>query len=182
MPWNSDVSASEIADLRSELADLRQINLRRSDREHLSIAVNLTMTLALIAVEALARSSMPMAGVLALEILDWLDDPAAAEAAFGIRHRGGVSKARSEAIAFRNARLLDLKRAHAVWSILPPGPAAKAMRSNFDRYETTRWLRDRHHSTPPTIEPARTWWRILRGDVPMPGVDRLRQIIAREIQ
>jgi hypothetical protein len=96
---------------------------------------------------------------------------------------GGVSPARSIAIDERNRALRRLYADLPEFRSLAPAAAARAMVQAFDRYETDRWQpREKDHVDAPSAEPAATFWRILKSKAPMLRADRLRQILADEIQ
>lgn len=108
----------------------------------------------------------------------WLASGAAGsvDQALALRSVGGVSPARALLLAERDDLLRDLHRQH--WPDLAPAAAARVMWQSFDRYERHRAPRERDAIQAPAGEPAAAWWRILRSGAPMPGVERLRQLLS----
>nr|KZA99970.1 hypothetical protein A4A59_19535 [Rhizobium leguminosarum] len=100
--------------------------------------------------------------------------------AFGFRRQGGVSPRRAASNTRRNDILLHLKQSHPEWSALSPAVASRRMRKAFDQYEAGRWKRERHSLAAPSAEPYASFWRLLRDEMRMPQVDRLREILSTE--
>ena len=97
------------------------------------------------------------------------------ESALALRQRGGVSAIREEALAQRDAMLCRLHRTE--WPELPPLAAAKMMVQSAKRYRTDRWPREREAIAAPPVEPAATWWRILRAGMVIPKERRMTDIL-----
>ncbi|NKJ79645.1 DUF1896 domain-containing protein [Rhizobium leguminosarum] len=100
--------------------------------------------------------------------------------AFGFRRPGGVSIRRAASNKMRNDILLHLKQSHPEWSGLAPAVASRRMRKAFDQYEAGRWKRERDSLAAPSAEPYASFWRLLRDDMRMPQIDRLREILSTE--
>jgi hypothetical protein len=99
------------------------------------------------------------------------------------KSRGGKSARWAAALAQRNNQ--RLRPLHAkLYPTLPPGAAALLMCTNFRRYESDRWPRERDYPVAPLDEPARTFWMILRdheaGGPKMPGWRQLATILGRQ--
>lgn len=107
---------------------------------------------------------------------------ASLDRAFGLRQRGGISPARAAVLQRRDDLLRQLWRGHEAFRDQQPLVAAKLMYLSADRYQSTRWPREKNDLSAPSSEPAATWWRILRLDIAIPGTKRLQQILQREIQ
>ncbi|MBZ9695506.1 hypothetical protein [Mesorhizobium sp. CO1-1-9] len=115
----------------------------------------------------------------------WLDGGAAEplERMLAVTGRGGVSARRALALADRDAMLRQAHRRVSRFSVLESSAAARLMAVEFERYQTGRWPRERREKEPPAVEPATTWWRILRANLLFPKAKRLAQILAEvEIQ
>lgn len=104
------------------------------------------------------------------------------DSALGLRSRGGISARRALANSDRDVILRHLAESHGAYVDRDHMVVARQMRRDFDRYESGRWLRDRDAIEAPASDPAASFWRILRTGTRMPGAERLRQILAREIQ
>ena len=100
----------------------------------------------------------------------------------GLRSWGGVSPDRADAIARRDRLLVRLWQGHDAFRDKPALAAAKLMCLSADRYQSTRWAREKSDLSAPSSEPAATWWRVLRLGMTVPGAKRLQQILQREIQ
>lgn len=104
------------------------------------------------------------------------------DAALGLKRHGGGGARKALANAERDKLLRGLVRNHCRWSCMAASLASKDLLSEFSRYESSRWKRDRTSDTAPAAEPYSTFWRLLRNGVQMPGPKRLSQIISVEIE
>jgi hypothetical protein len=97
----------------------------------------------------------------------------------GLQPAAGATAAHRIKLARRDAMLRALRAATPAWRTLPPRRAAAAMAAAFRRYEAGGWRADRRRQTAPAVEPAATWWRVLRLSlaVAVPGVDRLAELL-----
>jgi hypothetical protein len=80
----------------------------------------------------------------------------------GTKGRGGTSKERAAALAERNAWLRSLRDRLPAYRGLERYPAAKLMLQQASRYERDRWPREKKENVAPIVEPARTFWKILK--------------------
>jgi len=99
--------------------------------------------------------------------------------ALGLEPPSGARVSHAVKLAKRDAMLRALRAATPAWRALPPRRAAAAMAAAFRRYAVGGWTADRRRSSAPAVEPAATWWRVLRLGlaVAVPGVDRLAEIL-----
>lgn len=107
-------------------------------------------------------------------------DEARLSRALGLRTRGGLSPARASALARRDELLRRLWKVTPSWQHLGESSAGRLMALSASRYELSRWPRERRNLAAPSAEPAATWWRILRSDVPIPRGPRIAQILREE--
>lgn len=104
------------------------------------------------------------------------------ETALGLRRHGGISPERQTALARRDMLLHRLWQSTPEWRDLGPCSASRLMSLSAQRYETTRWPRERDSLSAPSAEPAATWWTILQNGAPIPGSKQLQRILSRDIQ
>lgn len=98
----------------------------------------------------------------------------------GIQPPAGSTAAHRVKLIRRDAMLRAVRAAVPAFADAPPRAAAVAMVASFDRYRAGGWQADRARDAAPVLEPAATWWRVLRLglSVPVPGADRLADILA----
>lgn len=134
------------------------------------------------AAECCLSNSDPNVRSVGADLMAWVEGGASIslDAQLGLRRQGGVSAKRALALADRDCMLRTLYAER--WADLAPSAASRVMIISFERYECTRWLRERTLLSAPSAEPAATWWRMLRTGSEMPGSKRLSQILMREIQ
>ncbi|MBB4236656.1 hypothetical protein GGD57_003246 [Rhizobium esperanzae] len=101
-------------------------------------------------------------------------DQASLDRSIGLKSWGSVSADRQEALKRRDDMLRRLYRETRGWMDLPSSAAVRMMRLDAERYETRRRPRDPEDFTPPPVEPARTWWKILTAGATIPGTKRLQ--------
>lgn len=125
----------------------------------------------------LSASQDPAVRDLGEKLRQWVTAGAdeSLDRALGTRCRGGITAHRAMTLAERN-RMLRAVAASAFGSELPC-VTARLMKLSFDRYEATRWPRERAHGVAPLADPAATWWRLLSANLRCPKVRRLTDIL-----
>lgn len=98
----------------------------------------------------------------------------------GLQPPGGKTAAYGLKLTRRDDLLRRVREAVPAWRDAAPRSAAALMAESFTRYRAGAWRADRERETAPPVQPAATWWRVLRLGlaVPMPGADRLAAILA----
>jgi hypothetical protein len=76
----------------------------------------------------------------------------------------------------RDNRLRALRQ-HERYAALSDHAAARAMAADAERYEATRWPRERGTTPAPPTEPFRSFFLVLASGVPLPGERQLRRIL-----
>lgn len=133
------------------------------------------------------REGVPLsdgaANLIATSIEEWLNAGLySLDKAFGLKRHGGVSPGREVSLEWRNQAIIGVWAAVPEWSGLSAYAAARMMSCSADRYRSTRWGRERLWVTPPSVQPAATWWLILSYGLHIPSAKRIEQILKTEIQ
>lgn len=131
------------------------------------------------AAEWLAMCLDPRVRAIGRAIGCWYDEGATTPIgnALGLIKRGGRSVKVSRGLASRDAHLRQLWHTHAPYSALTALPAAKAIASQWQRYASDRWKRDKTNLSPPASDPARTFYLIMKdGNRPIKSA-RVKQVL-----
>lgn len=104
------------------------------------------------------------------------------ERALGLCGRGGANELRARGQSKRDELLCEVRKS-PVFCALDNTTAADAMIASCEAYAGNGWLRDRHKRFPPELEPAKTWWRLLRRvERPEHAIPLSRKQILRVLQ
>lgn len=104
-------------------------------------------------------------------------EDASLDAAFGLRRRGGIVVRKALANAERDKLLRGLWANHPDWAACSVSHVSRVMATEFQRYQTTRWKREKSQPSAPAKEPYCTFWRLLKAGSAVPSAERLRKIL-----
>jgi len=102
----------------------------------------------------------------------------------GLQPASGATASPSIRLARRKTLLRKARASDPAWAAATDRQAATMIHAALNRYRTTAWPRDRERETAPAVEPAASFWRLLRLDPnrPAPGTTAgLARVLATEV-